>query len=240
MSLPENFQFEKVFEVGAFQVHPHGALRLCSMGDFFQEIAWQHADSEGFGRSLLEQQLMWALSRIEIKVSQFPRWGGRLRIFTAGRGQAGVFAFREFLVLNEREEVLARAMSSWLLVHLEKKRILKPESVLPSAIFNTLDSPSWQPRRLEASGPIVDTSLILVQHSDLDLYNHVNNTSYIRWVENRVAVHGLFPSQIAINYLAECKAGDEVSLTLLGAISSPFLQGRVQGKLVFEAQINSL
>ena len=240
MSLPENFQFEKVFEVGAYQVHPHGDMRISCLADLFQEIAWKHADSEGFGRSLLEQQLMWALSRIEIKVSQFPRWGDRLRIFTGGRGQAGAFAFREFLVWNEQEEVVARAMSSWLLVHIEKKRILKPESVLPSALFNPLDSPSWQPIKLEPSGPIQDTSLIQVQHSDLDLYNHVNNTSYIRWVENRVAVQGLFPLQIAINYLAECKGGEEVSLTLLGDKSSPFLQGRVQGKLVFEAQINNL
>jgi hypothetical protein len=111
---------------------------------------------------------------------------------------------------------------------------------LPSALFNPLDSPSWQPIKLEPSGPIQDMSLIQVQHSDLDLYNHVNNTSYIRWVENRVAVQGLFPSQIAINYLAECKAGDEISLTLLGPDSSPFLQGRVLGKLVFEAQIDNL
>ena len=240
MSLPENFQFEKVFEVGAYQVHPHGGMRISCLADFFQEIAWKHADSEGFGRSLMEQKLMWALSRIEIKVSQFPRWGDRLRIFTGGRGQAGAFAFREFLVWNEQEQVVARAMSSWLLVHIEKKRILKPESVLPGALFNPLDSPSWQPIKLEPSGPIQDMSLIQVQHSDLDIYNHVNNTSYIRWVENRVAIQGLFPSQIAINYLAECKAWDEISLTLLGPDSSPFLQGRVLGKLVFEAHIDNL
>ena len=240
MSLPENFQFEKVFEVGAYQVHPHGDMRLSCLADLFQEIAWKHADSEGFGRSLLEQQLMWALSRIEIKVNQFPRWGDRLRLFTGGRGQAGAFAFREFMVWNEEEEVVARAMSSWLLVHIEKKRILKPESVLPSALFNPQDAPSWQPIKLEPSGPIQDTSLIQVQHSDLDLYNHVNHTSYIRWVENRVAVQGMCPSQLAINYLAECKGGDEVSLTVLGDKSAPFLQGRVQGKLVFEAQISSV
>lgn len=238
MSLPENFQFAKVFEVGAYQVHPHGDMRLSCLADLFQEIAWKHADSEGFGRSLLEQQLMWALSRIEIKVNQFPRWGDRLRLFTGGRGQAGAFAFREFMVWNEQEEVIARAMSSWLLVHIEKKRILKPESVLPSALFNPQDAPSWQPIKLDPSGPLQDTSLIQVQHSDLDLYNHVNHTSYIRWVENRVAVQGMFPSQLAINYLAECKGGDEVSLTVLGDKLAPFLQGRVQGKLVFEAQIS--
>lgn len=237
MSLPENFQFEKVFEVGAYQVHPHGDMRLSCLADLFQEIAWKHADSEGFGRSLLEQQLMWALSRIEIKVNQFPRWADRLRLFTGGRGQAGAFAFREFMVWNEQEEVVARAMSSWLLVHIEKKRILKPESVLPSALFNPQNAPSWQPIKLEPSGTIQDTSFIQVQHSDLDLYNHVNHTSYIRWIENIVADRGFFPSILSVNYLSECKASDEVSIILLGADSSPYIQGRVEGKLVFEAQV---
>lgn len=238
MSLPENFQFEKFFEVGAFQVHPNGNLSLCSLADLLQEIAWRHADSQGFGRNLLEQQLMWALSRLEIKVSQFPRWGDSLRIFTGGRGQAGAFAFREFLVWNQQEEVVARAMSSWLLVHIEKKRILKPESVLPSSLFDPQAAPDWQPIKLEASGPEIASKCIQVQHSDLDLYNHVNHTSYIQWVENIVAGRGLFPTSISVNYLAECKASDEVCLTLIGADSSPFIQGRVEGKLVFEAQIN--
>lgn len=238
MSLPENFQFEKSFEVGAFQVHPNGNLSLHALADLLQEIGWKHADSQGFGRNLLEQQLMWALSRLEIKVSQFPRWGDSLRIFTGGRGQAGAFAFREFLVWDQHEEVVARAMSSWLLVHIEKKRILKPESVLPSTLFDPQTAPTWQPAKLEASGPVQSSKLIQVQYSDLDLYNHVNHTSYIRWVENIAADHGLFPSQIAVNYLAECKADDQVDLSLLGSDSSPFIQGKVAGKLVFEAQIN--
>lgn len=239
MNLPENFQYEKFFEVGAFQVHPNGNLSLCSLADLLQEIAWRHADSQGFGRNLLEQQLMWALSRIEIKVNQFPRWGDSLRIFTGGRGQAGAFAFREFMVWNQQEEVVARATSSWLLVHIEKKRILKPESVLPSSLFNPQAAPSWQPIKLETSGPELESKLIQVQHSDLDLYNHVNHTSYIRWVENIAADRGLFPTSIAVNYLSECKAGDQVQLTVLGTEFSPFIQGRVEGKLVVEAQLKS-
>ena len=238
MSLPENFQYEKSFEVGAFQVHPNGNLSLCSLADLLQEIAWKHADSQGFGRNLLEQQLMWALARLEIRVSQFPKWGDSLRIFTAGRGQAGAFAFREFLVWNQQEEVVARAMSSWLLVHTEKKRILKPESVLPSSLFDPQAAPDWQPSKLEVSGPELAKEILVVQHSDLDLYNHVNHTSYIRWVENIASDVRFFPNQIAINYLAECKANDQVILSLLGSKSSPFIQGRVEGKLVFESHIS--
>ena len=236
MMLPEDFQFKKGFEVGSYQVHPSGKISLCSLADLLQEIAWKHADSEDFGRTLLEAKQMWVLSRFEIQVSQFPCWGDQLRLFTGGRGAARAFAFREFMVWNEREEVVARAMSSWLLVHTETKRILKPELVLPPQLFDPSKAPSWQPEKLQALGPVLDTRELVVQYSDLDVYHHVNNTSYIRWVENLLAEKGIFPANISINYLAECKEGETILLTLSGAGAERFVEGRVGEKPVFIAK----
>ena len=237
MMLPEDFQFKKDFEVGSYQVHPSGQISLCSLADLLQEIAWKHADSEDFGRTLLDEKQMWVLSRFEILVSQFPSWGDQLRLFTGGRGAARAFAFREFMVWNEQEQVIARAMSSWLLVHTETKRILKPELVLPPRLFDPSNAPSWQPEKLQAQGEIFDTRELVVQYSDLDVYHHVNNTSYIRWVENLLAEKGIFPATISINYLAECKEGETVLLTLSGAGGERFVEGRVSEKPVFLAKI---
>jgi acyl-ACP thioesterase len=235
--LPEDFQFKKDFEVGSYQVHPSGHISLCSLADLFQEIAWKHADSEGFGRTLLDANQMWVLSRFEIQVSQFPSWGDKVQLFTGGRGAARAFAFREFMVWNEQEEVVARAMSSWLLVHTETKRILKPELVLPPQLFDPSKAPIWQPEKLQALGPVLDTRELVVQYSDLDVYHHVNNTSYIRWVENLLAEKGVFPSNISINYLAECKEGQTVSLMLSGEGSARFVEGTVDYKSVFLAKL---
>lgn len=237
MRLPEDFQFQKSFEVGSYQVHPSGHISLCSLADLFQEIAWKHADSEDFGRTLLEEKQMWVLSRFEIQVSQFPSWGDQISLFTGGRGAAKAFAFREFMVWNEREEVLARAMSSWLLVHTETKRILKPELVLPPQLFDPSKAPSWQPEKLQAIGQILATRELVVQYSDLDVYHHVNNTSYIRWVENLLAEKSLFPHNISINYLAECKEGETIFLTVSGEGGERFVEGRVGQKSVFLAKV---
>ena len=237
MMLHEDFQFKKDFEVGSYQVHPNGQISLCSLADLLQEIAWKHADSEDFGRTLLNEKQMWVLSRFEIQVSQFPSWGDRVRLFTGGRGAARAFAFREFMVWNEHEKVIARAMSSWLLVHTETKRILKPELVLPPQLFDPSKAPSWQPEKLQAQGEILDARELVVQYSDLDVYHHVNNTSYIRWVENLLAEEGIFPATISINYLAECKEGETVLLTLSGVGGERFVEGRVGEKSVFLARI---
>jgi medium-chain acyl-[acyl-carrier-protein] hydrolase len=239
MSLPEEFQYTREFEVGSYQVQPNGNLRLTSLGDLLQEIAWKHADSGDFGRNLLDSQQMWVLSRLEIRVDQFPKWGDRIRIFTGGRGADKLFAFREFLVWDQQEQVLARAMSSWLLLHTETKRIQRPEVVLPTALFDPGKKPQWQPEKLTIVGELLGTDSVRVRASDVDLNHHVNNTSYIRWIEDFSADLGIFPNRISINYLAECKAGDMVDLSCLRKESDLYLEGKVGGKQVFTAKLES-
>jgi acyl-ACP thioesterase len=238
MSLPENFQFTREFEVGSFQVHPDGRISLTSLADLLQEIAWRHADSADFGRNLQESQQMWALSRIEIKVHRFPRWGDKIRLFTGGRGADKLFAFREFMVWDQNEEVLVRAMSSWLLLNSETKRIQRPEQVLPPELFDPTQKPEWQPEKINVVGELIGSEEIRVRHSDLDLYNHVNNTSYIRWVENFLADQSLFPSGILVNYIAECREGDIVALNFFQKEGEKTLEGKIGTKTVFTAKVH--
>lgn len=238
MRLPEDFQFEKSAEVGSFQVHPNGKIRLSSLADFLQEIAWKHADSADFGRNLMESKQMWALSRLEIQVSAWPSWGDQIQLFTGGRGAEKLFAFREFMVWDASQRVLARAMSSWLLLNMETKRIQRPESVLPGQLFDPKLAPTWQPEKLTCSGSEIHQLKLQVRYSDLDLYHHVNNTSYIRWVEDLLAEKQIFPDFFSINYLAECHLGDELELVLYKNDSGLVVDGKVGAKQVFIAKVS--
>lgn len=233
--LPENFQFSKTFEVGSFQVNPKGQIRLKDLADLLQESAWLHADSADFGRILLKENLMWALSRLDIKVFKSPVWGQKITVFTGGRGIEKLFAFREFLVISETGEVLARAMSSWLLVDTESKRIQRPEKVLSDRLFSS-EVPDWRPEKLELpSLPYLSATDREVATSDLDLYNHVNNTSYIRWVEDLIGSEEMVISGLVINYLAECKNKDLIRLSLHGDEDSCQIVGEIAGRKVFLA-----
>lgn len=235
MALPEDFQYTREFEIGSFQVRPDGAIRLNSLADLLQEIAWRHADSGDFGRNLLESQQMWVLSRLEIQVFDFPKWGDQVEIFTGGRGSEKLFAFREFMVWDRQKRVLVRAMSSWLLLNSQSKRILRPESVLPPELFDPTKKPAWQPQKISAKGELIAKEEIKVRYSDLDLYEHVNNTAYIRWVENMLADQGIFPTRFSINYQAECLAGETVLLNLFAFGVEYFVEGSVGEKVVFSA-----
>ncbi len=180
---------------------------------------------------------MWVLSRLEIRVTEFPKWGDRIRLFTGGRGADKLFAFREFMIWDQNERVIARAMSSWLLLNSETKRIQRPEQVLPPALFDPNSKPTWQPEKITVVGETIAAEEIRVRHSDLDLNNHVNNTSYIRWAENFLADQGVFPAQFLINYSAECLLGEQVELKFFKGEGSSYLEGRVGRKTVFLSKI---
>ncbi|MFC3417472.1 acyl-[acyl-carrier-protein] thioesterase [Algoriphagus hitonicola] len=234
--LPEGFQFSKAFEIGSYQVNPKGLIRLKDLGDLFQEIAWKHADSANFGRILLEKNLMWALSRLEIKLWKSPVWGQQITIYTGGRGIEKLYAFREFLVVAESGEVLARAMSSWLLVHTETKRIQRPAQVLTETLFSSSKPSEWQPQKVDLpSLPALVETEYVVQASDLDLYDHVNNTSYIRLVEDLLGSQNLTASTLLINYMAECKLRDQIQLSLYRLENSTYIKGQVSNRIVFLA-----
>ncbi len=236
MSLVDSHQFKKDFEVGSYQVHPDGKISLAGLADLFQEIAWKHSDSGDFGRNLMENKLAWILSRFDIRCESFPLWGDSIKIYTASQGMDRLTAFREFLVTDTNGNVLAKAMSSWVLMNVETKRLKRPESVLPMHLLDPELKPTWQPEKIKMEGEIQLVEKIQVKYSDLDLYNHVNNTSYIRWVEDLLKVKGWEHSNILINYQAECHLNNEIDLTLAKTSTHWFIQGKTKKNQIFLAK----
>ncbi len=236
MSLNPPFQFHKDFEVRSYQVDPDGKLSLTALSNLFQEIAWRHADSADFGRNLQEQHLSWIMARMDIKCENLPSWGDSIKVYTAGRGVDKLFAFREFLITDFQGAVLAQGMSSWVLMNLQTKRLLRPEKVLPAELFDPEEKPDWQPEKVKLEGELLKSEKLKVRYSDLDLNNHVNNTSYVRWVENILRENGCDTPRFLINYLAECVMGDELDIHLFSNDGDFVVQGMVEEKQVFLAK----
>ncbi|MHA7128170.1 acyl-[acyl-carrier-protein] thioesterase [Algoriphagus namhaensis] len=229
-----DFQFTMDTEVHSFQVSPAGEIRMHAVGDWFQEIAWRHANHAGFGTEISRASQLWAMARLDIQALRLPVWGEKFRLFTAGRGVNKLFAFREFLMCDQSGKPLIKGMSSWLLLDAQSKRPLRPELVLPEALFDPKLKPTWEPPKILIKGEKLEEIDLQVKPSDLDLNKHVNNTSYIRWAEDLIGERGL--RNCALNYLAECHLGDVVTLSLFQESDTYFLEGQVSGKKVFTSQ----
>lgn len=238
MSEKKPFQFEKKFEVLSFQIDPEGRLRLSALADLMQEVAWKHANSRDFGKVLFEQGYIWVLSRFEITVRRMPSWGEEIIVKTAGRGIDKLFALREFLVVSNAGEVFAEAMSAWLLLEIKSKRPQRPENVLPPELFSNIDGSQLIPDKIPFPKKPAFGDLIKVRPFDLDMNNHVNNVSYIRWVEDFCLVHKTNIEHILINYLAEVMLNQEIEICYQVEEDSTILMGNHQNKQVFLAKVN--
>lgn len=232
------FQYEKQFEVLSYQIDPNGQLRWSSLGDLLQEIAWKHADSKDFGQNLFEQGFHWVLSRMSIQVRQFPSWGDLISVKTAGRGIDKLFALREFLVEDTAGNPLATAMSAWLLLDSGSKRPKRPNQILPAELFPPQAESNLLPEKLSLPATTHKEMGFMVRPSDLDMNNHVNNVSYIRWVEDFCTASGIQFSSLEINYLTEALLNETVDIYRSeDANNRTILTGSIKEKTVFIARI---
>lgn len=232
------FHFERSFEILSFQVNGNGFLKWSSLGDILQEVAWQHADSAAFGQELFARGLMWVLSRFQIKVHQMPAWGDTVIVKTAGRGIYNLFALREFEITDENGQVLVSAMSAWLLLDINSKRPQRPSQVLPKNLFNPNTDDELLPKKIMLPNEMEPGLRLMVLPSDLDMNEHVNNVSYLRWIEDQCALKGVRFSELHINYLAEAIQEDEMRLMTVNAAENLFfVAGYVGEKQAFSAQL---
>lgn len=233
-----SFHYEKKFEVLSFQIDPQGQLRWGALGDLLQEIAWKHADSKDFGQSLFDQGFHWVLSRMSILVRKLPAWGDVITVKTAGRGINKLFALREFLVEDSDGNPLVTAMSAWLLLDSGSKRPKRPNQILPAELFPPQAEFELLPEKLVIPSTAHKSQGFLVRPSDLDMNNHVNNVSYIRWIEDYCSFSGIQFKELEINYLAEALLNESVDICMAEEEDKRIiLTGSIEDKSVFIARI---
>ncbi|MFD2202040.1 acyl-[acyl-carrier-protein] thioesterase [Shivajiella indica] len=237
VNITGNFQFEKEFEILSFQIDPHGSLRWSSLADLLQEVAWKHADSRDFGKQLFDKGFMWVLSRFHIKVFEMPTWGQQIKIKTAGRGINKLFALREFEVISESGQVIAKAMSAWLLLDIKSKRPQRPRQVLPSELFDDNPDENLLPNKINLDVETTIGKSFSVNYSDLDMNNHVNNVSYIRWIEDFCFEKGIYLDEMLINYIAEALIGEEIEIYFNQGEKETILSGQCNHGQIFLAKI---
>ena len=232
-----------------------GRLTLASTMEVFQEAAISHAEELGAGRAvMLAERQVWVLSRMSVVMDTRPRWGDSLTVRTWPRGADRLFAVRDYDILDGGGAVI-RGRSGWLILDLDRRRPLRPQSVVDKMPANEgRDALSGTPVGLEAREGLEKTSERTARYSDIDFNGHMNNTRYISWLQD-LAPPALLENaarlRLDINYLAEVMPGEIIEL-YAGSIAFPSgvendggwtealaVEGRRGGAPVFRAELHT-
>lgn len=183
------------------------SLSLSACSSLFQEAAMLQAEALGFGDTYCRrEERMWVLSRLQLKTERPVVHREEISVETWPKPPRGPLAMRDYLIRDGSGGVCARATSSWLLLDTATMRPVRPQQLFDSFDFTGAGD------ALEASAPRVQpvTGLepaseftVTARYSDLDAQDHVNNTRYVRWLQDSFApdeLDGLYPAEFTVNY----------------------------------------
>ncbi len=185
---------------------------LCKL---LQEAATAHAAKLGVAvESLREAGVAWVLSHLRLRVERWPGPDAEIVVKTWPEAANRLLVERRFEVLDRGGEVMVGATTIWLVLDLESRRPVRlPGAIAEAVARHEIDSQPMRPENLAGPDPADREAVFTVRRSDLDLADHVNNTSYVEWAIEAVP-HQVWvnhePSELDISYLSECHHGQTI------------------------------
>lgn len=211
-------KFEKEYRVHVYETGPNGKLNVHSLFNYMQDIASDHAETLGFGRDdLLKHNNFWVLSRLYAEMSLWPLWEDRIILRTWPNGIDKLFALRNYEIMYPNGDVIGRASSSWLILDRTTKKVQRPEIHFDGRRDLNVEYFSVRNAvKLEAAGEQGESAhCFRIKTSDLDINLHTNNAAYLRWISDSYDLGFVMnndPQSVEINYLAESKYDEEISI----------------------------
>jgi len=208
------------FTINHHFVNPKGLASLHGISYFLQEGATGHATFRSLGyKDMIRNNQAWVLTRKGIRVKKHLSLGEKIRIETWVHLTNESFSVRDFHIMNEAGDIAVEARTSWMIMDLKTRRPVRIDKAgierLPHN-FDRLNIPIDLVKIQDTTNQTSDHELRVV-YSDLDMNQHVNNISYVRWLMDRFDMEfqkGHLLEYFAINYMAEALYGDRLTIAL--------------------------
>jgi acyl-ACP thioesterase len=193
-------------------------LKLSAAFNYFQEIAAMHADNLGLGIDTIVKNhgVVWVLMRIRLDIVRYPLWDEEITLETWPQAPKKLEFERNYIMKDKKGDVIARAISVWVMMDMETRRLKKPEIstdnypafIAEKAIDCTLG-------KLKPLSEPVTAYKRLIGCSDIDMNGHLNNSKYIDFIMDCFSMEQLKryeAKSLQVNYVNEVFPGDTIVL----------------------------
>jgi len=212
--------WQETFPVRFGAIDKSDKLTLDAVFQFFQEAAISHAENLGVGREEMARTgQVWILSRISVLINRRPYYGETVTVRTWPRGGEKLFAMRDFDIRDKDDTAAVSGRSAWLIVDMEKRRPLRPQSVMDNLPqnegLNALVAEASGAAALSERSGLQKAAERQALYTDVDYNGHVNNVRYVQWIEDALDPQFLEKAEkmrIDINYMNEILSGEIVEL----------------------------
>ena len=211
--VPRRYQLP--YRVRFDEAGPDGLLRSSGYLRYAQDLAWQHSEAAGFDRAWYrERGLQWLVRCIDLEIRDPLQYGAVVTVSTEVVGWRRVWARRRSEFRAGGGDLVSLAFIDWVLLNAEGR----PARVPPAFADFFSDGTSFTPGHVILAAPpdMAQTVGLRVRPQDLDPMGHVNNATYLDYVEAACldggcadAVQGL-PRRFRLEYVRSAQPGDEL------------------------------
>lgn len=184
-------------------------LTLEGLLDYFQDCSIFHSEDLGIGIEYLnERNLFWVLISWQIVINRYPGLGERVVVGTFPYEFKGCFGYRNFCMLDEEGNYIAKANSLWALLDKDTLRPGHPtREMLEKYTLEEKLPMDYTGRKIgiPQNGCMENSITVMPWH--LDVNNHVNNGQFVRIAMSQLTLHHPV-AQLRVEYKKQAHLDD--------------------------------
>lgn len=221
------------YKVLASDTDPGRRLRLSRLFTLLQEAAIAHTEALGFGREkTLDRGYLWVVTHVHLKIRRLPEYDERVLLESVpGQTMHSLYP-RYSRITGADGGALLTASALWTLMDQRTRTMADPAETGVQIAAMPADWAGGFPRtpKAPAAGPAEPWT---VPHSYTDLNGHMNNARYLDLAEDRLpeALWGRTPRELLVEYAAEIRLGETMTLLWQAAENSFRIAGSAQKRV---------
>lgn len=225
-----NWEHSEIFKVRGYEVNEHNLVPVQSCCGFMEEAAGNHAEALGFGVDVLQGKgITWVLARMQIEVYDLPLSSDAVTVRTWPVEVERLQFRRDFLLTDGNGREFIRAITDWVIIDLESRRLMKiPEFIASHRPPEAMRALEKEKLRIDGQESSPELKQFVVRRADIDRNRHVNNVRFSDWMLESVPdafCRDKTLSGLQIIYRAEAVYGDTVIARGSESENGEFLHG---------------
>ena len=143
-----------------------------------------HADQLGVGHhQIFHRGLTWLLLRYAVEVIRYPTLEEEIKVVTwVAESQSPKFTIRDFEIYDEKDDIICKVTTSWLLYNYRKRQIVNFVDYWSNYDTKEKRALDYDFPKLGLPEKVATKRSIKVRLHDLDINQHVNHRMYIEWI----------------------------------------------------------
>lgn len=174
--------FESKYKVGIRDIIAGNKATDKAILSYMENAACMHSDKVGYGiNDIAKTKLVWILLDWRVKIIKRPSYADEVIVKTWSKGMEKCYAYREFELLDSKENIIAIASTKWVLTNCEKGKIVRADETMQEA-YQKEEKSVFDLKELDK---IIEPENVenkieyKIRKTDIDINGHVNNLNYL-------------------------------------------------------------